>query len=198
MAGLVPGLVPAIHVVQWRRGLQLPVASSRMSSPIPTEIAGKTSGSETRTSSKPRPGNLRAPANRPPGSRPASRARRSSARRRGSGLELPIVDLHHHLWDRGSRYLLDEFRADLVRRYGRVGLCDLLEPSEGARSTAFALVDRVGGRGLFRRAALSGRFKRSAAQIVVRELRCPTGCPDALRHRQSPGSHTDGGLWTIP
>jgi L-fuconolactonase len=27
--------------------------------------------------------------------------------------ELPIVDPHHHLWDRGSRYLLDEFRADL-------------------------------------------------------------------------------------
>jgi L-fuconolactonase len=26
---------------------------------------------------------------------------------------LPIVDPHHHLWDRGSRYLLDEFRADL-------------------------------------------------------------------------------------
>ena len=29
--------------------------------------------------------------------------------------ELPIVDPHHHLWDRGSRYLLDEFRADLGR-----------------------------------------------------------------------------------
>jgi len=28
--------------------------------------------------------------------------------------ELPIVDPHHHLWDRGSRYLLDEFRGDLV------------------------------------------------------------------------------------
>lgn len=27
--------------------------------------------------------------------------------------DLPIVDPHHHLWDRGSRYLLDEFRADL-------------------------------------------------------------------------------------
>src|SRR5580692_7873819 len=27
--------------------------------------------------------------------------------------ELAIVDPHHHLWDRGSRYLLDEFRADL-------------------------------------------------------------------------------------
>jgi L-fuconolactonase len=27
--------------------------------------------------------------------------------------ELPIVDPHHHLWDRGSRYLLDELLADL-------------------------------------------------------------------------------------
>ena len=26
--------------------------------------------------------------------------------------DLPIVDPHHHLWDRGSRYLFDEFRAD--------------------------------------------------------------------------------------
>lgn len=26
--------------------------------------------------------------------------------------DLPIVDPHHHLWDRGSRYLLDEFKAD--------------------------------------------------------------------------------------
>jgi hypothetical protein len=26
---------------------------------------------------------------------------------------LPIVDPHHHLWDRGSRYLLDEFLADI-------------------------------------------------------------------------------------
>ncbi len=26
--------------------------------------------------------------------------------------ELPIVDPHHHLWDRGSRYLFDEFKAD--------------------------------------------------------------------------------------
>jgi L-fuconolactonase len=27
--------------------------------------------------------------------------------------ELAIVDPHHHLWDRGSRYLLDEFLADV-------------------------------------------------------------------------------------
>jgi hypothetical protein len=28
--------------------------------------------------------------------------------------ELPIVDAHHHLWDRaGSRYLFDEWMADL-------------------------------------------------------------------------------------
>ena len=27
--------------------------------------------------------------------------------------DLPLVDPHHHLWERGSRYLLDEFRADL-------------------------------------------------------------------------------------
>ncbi len=36
-------------------------------------------------------------------------------RRREAILEpdLPIVDPHHHLWDRGSRYLLDEVLADL-------------------------------------------------------------------------------------
>jgi L-fuconolactonase len=27
--------------------------------------------------------------------------------------ELPIVDPHHHLWERNQRYLLDEFRADI-------------------------------------------------------------------------------------
>jgi L-fuconolactonase len=27
--------------------------------------------------------------------------------------DLPIVDPHHHLWDRGHRYLLDEFLADI-------------------------------------------------------------------------------------
>jgi predicted TIM-barrel fold metal-dependent hydrolase len=27
--------------------------------------------------------------------------------------ELPIIDPHHHLWDRGSRYLLDEFISDI-------------------------------------------------------------------------------------
>src|SRR5215469_17715251 len=27
---------------------------------------------------------------------------------------LPIVDAHHHLWDRNGRYLLDELRADLA------------------------------------------------------------------------------------
>jgi L-fuconolactonase len=27
--------------------------------------------------------------------------------------ELPIIDPHHHLWDRGSRYLLDEFLRDV-------------------------------------------------------------------------------------
>ena len=27
--------------------------------------------------------------------------------------DLPIVDPHHHLWDRGSRYLFDEFRNDI-------------------------------------------------------------------------------------
>ena len=27
--------------------------------------------------------------------------------------DLPIVDPHHHLWDRGSRYLFDEFMADI-------------------------------------------------------------------------------------
>jgi predicted TIM-barrel fold metal-dependent hydrolase len=28
--------------------------------------------------------------------------------------QLPIVDPHHHLWDRGYRYLLDEFLADIA------------------------------------------------------------------------------------
>jgi hypothetical protein len=27
--------------------------------------------------------------------------------------ELPIIDPHHHLWDRGSRYLLEELLADI-------------------------------------------------------------------------------------
>ena len=26
---------------------------------------------------------------------------------------MPIVDPHHHLWDRGSRYLLDEIKQDI-------------------------------------------------------------------------------------
>ena len=36
------------------------------------------------------------------------------AQRREAAIDpdLPIVDPHHHLWDRGSRYLFDEFRAD--------------------------------------------------------------------------------------
>ena len=35
-------------------------------------------------------------------------------RRREEILEpdMPIVDPHHHLWDRGSRYLLEELLAD--------------------------------------------------------------------------------------
>src|SRR5215475_12138609 len=28
--------------------------------------------------------------------------------------QLPIVDAHHHLWERNGRYLLDELRADLA------------------------------------------------------------------------------------
>jgi len=27
--------------------------------------------------------------------------------------EMPIIDPHHHLWDRGSRYLLEELKADI-------------------------------------------------------------------------------------
>src|SRR6202034_2314791 len=27
--------------------------------------------------------------------------------------EMPIIDPHHHLWDRGSRYLLDEVLKDI-------------------------------------------------------------------------------------
>jgi hypothetical protein len=26
---------------------------------------------------------------------------------------MPIIDPHHHLWDRGSRYLLDEIKQDI-------------------------------------------------------------------------------------
>lgn len=26
---------------------------------------------------------------------------------------MPIIDPHHHLWDRGSRYLLDELKHDI-------------------------------------------------------------------------------------
>src|SRR5579871_5738021 len=26
---------------------------------------------------------------------------------------MPIIDPHHHLWDRGSRYLLEEIKADI-------------------------------------------------------------------------------------
>jgi hypothetical protein len=37
------------------------------------------------------------------------------ARRREDPIDpaMPIIDSHHHLWDRGSRYLLEEIKGDL-------------------------------------------------------------------------------------
>src|SRR5260370_23361872 len=49
--------------------------------------------------------------------------------------ELPIIDPHHHLWDRGSRYLFDEFLRDIGGGHNiraTVYLqCDSMSPAEG-------------------------------------------------------------------
>jgi L-fuconolactonase len=54
--------------------------------------------------------------------------------------ELPIIDPHHHLWDRGSRYLLDEVLRDIggghnVRATVHLQ-CDSMYRAEGDRGLA--------------------------------------------------------------
>jgi hypothetical protein len=47
--------------------------------------------------------------------------------------ELPIIDTHHHLWDRGGRpYLLDEFLADL--RTGHNTVRSATAPMQASRT----------------------------------------------------------------
>jgi L-fuconolactonase len=49
--------------------------------------------------------------------------------------ELPIVDPHHHLWDRGDRYLFDEFLADVRSGHNIRGTvfvqCDAMYRADG-------------------------------------------------------------------
>jgi len=49
--------------------------------------------------------------------------------------DLPIVDPHHHLWDRGSRYLLDEFSSDIETGHNIRGSvfvqCDSMYRADG-------------------------------------------------------------------
>ncbi len=51
--------------------------------------------------------------------------------------ELPIIDPHHHLWDRDSRYLFDEFSADIASGH-RIGASVFVQCDEMYRADADA------------------------------------------------------------
>jgi len=113
--------------------------------------------------------------------------------------DLPIIDAHHHLWDRkGSRYLVDEFCEDLDSGHNIVGTVfvqcfEMYNRDASAEMAPVGETEFVNGVAAIGASGRDGRRRMCAAIVGFADLRLGAAVAEVLdAHLQAAGQRFRG------